>query len=314
MPALRNRVQNVWPRLVAAATLLFAAGLTTVTNVHATPYAIVDDRGIQITLHGAPQRIVSLLPSLTESVCTLGRCQQLVGVDRYSNWPTSIKRLPQLGGGLDPNIEAIVALKPDLVLVASSAKAAFRLESLGIPVAALEPKNLKEMKLAFSKVGTLLGVDQSAAIWQGLEQNVAKLIASAPRSPRPVKVYFEASAGPYGASESSFIGELIQRLGAHNILPGNLGPYPKINPEFVVRANPDIIMVGTSESGNLASRPGWANMNAVKNQRVCAFSPEQGDILVRAGPRMVQATELMVSCLSGKLNPASADNTGRTVP
>ena len=88
--------------------------------------------------HAAPQRIVSLLPSLTESVCELGACSRLVGVDRYSNWPTSVQQLPRVGGGIDPNIEAIVALKPDLVLMAESTRAAERLQALGLKVLMLE--------------------------------------------------------------------------------------------------------------------------------------------------------------------------------
>ena len=84
---------------------------------------VVDDRGFRTTLAHAPQRIVSLLPSLTETICELGYCQRLVGVDRYSNFPASLQNLPQLGGGLDPNIEAIVALKPDVVVMAASSRA-----------------------------------------------------------------------------------------------------------------------------------------------------------------------------------------------
>ena len=87
-----------------------------------------------------PHRIVSILPSLTEAVCELGHCGRLVGVDRYSNFPASLQKLPQVGGGLDPNIEAIVALKPDVVLMAKSSRAGERLEALGLKVVALEPK------------------------------------------------------------------------------------------------------------------------------------------------------------------------------
>jgi len=78
---------------------------------------VTDDRGVTVTFTQTPQRIVSMLPSLTESVCAMEQCQRLVGVDRYSNFPDSLKNLPKLGGGMDPNIEAIVALKPDVVLV-----------------------------------------------------------------------------------------------------------------------------------------------------------------------------------------------------
>ena len=76
-------------------------------------YQVTDDRGVSVSFAQPPRRIVSLLPSLTETVCALGQCDRLVGVDRYSNYPDRVKKLPQVGGGLDPNIEAIVALKPD---------------------------------------------------------------------------------------------------------------------------------------------------------------------------------------------------------
>ncbi|MBA4263323.1 MAG: ABC transporter substrate-binding protein, partial [Comamonadaceae bacterium] len=83
---------------------------------------ITDDRGVVVNFERPPQRIVSLLPSLAETVCELGHCQRLVGVDRYTNWPESLKTLPRVGGGLDPNIEQIVALRPDVVLMATSSR------------------------------------------------------------------------------------------------------------------------------------------------------------------------------------------------
>ena len=79
---------------------------------------VQDDRGVTVQWAQAPQRVVSLLPSLTESVCALGACGRLVGVDRYSNFPDQVRQLPQLGGGLDPQLERVVLLKPDVVLVA----------------------------------------------------------------------------------------------------------------------------------------------------------------------------------------------------
>ncbi|RYF01946.1 MAG: ABC transporter substrate-binding protein, partial [Comamonadaceae bacterium] len=112
-----------------------------VPNAHAAgPVHIVDGRGRTVQFERSPQRIVSLLPSLTESVCELQQCHRLVGVDRYSNWPEAVGRLPRLGGGLDPNIEAIVALRPDVVLLSTSTRASDRLEALGVKVVALEPK------------------------------------------------------------------------------------------------------------------------------------------------------------------------------
>ena len=95
-------------------------------SVAAQPVQLTDDRGRSIALAQPPRRIVSLLPSLTESVCALGQCARLVGVDRYSNWPDSIASLPRVGGGLDPSIEAVVALRPDVVLMATSSRSAAR--------------------------------------------------------------------------------------------------------------------------------------------------------------------------------------------
>ena len=105
------------------------------------------------------------------------------------------------------------------------------------------------------------------------------------------------SPGPYGAGASSFIGETLARLGARNIIPAELGPFPKLNPEFIVRANPDAILVGARSSGELASRPGWDALPAVRAQRLCVFSPSESDTLVRPGPRMQEGARLMAQCL-----------------
>jgi len=98
--------------------------------------------------------------------------------------------------------------------------------------------------------------------------------------------------------ESSFIGLTLARLGAQNIVPAALGPFPKLNPEFIVRANPDLIMIGQRSLEGLAQRPGWPRLRAMRERRVCVFSSEESDILVRAGPRMAEAARLMARCLA----------------
>ena len=207
-----------------------------------------------------PQRIVSLLPSLTETVCELGQCQRLVGVDRYSNWPASIGKLPRLGGGLDPNIEAVVALKPDLVLLATSTRAAQRLEALGIKVVALEPRSLADVRRVLAQVGQVLGLPDTDGqrVWLRIETALGTIAQSIPPRSRGASVYFEVSSGPYAASEGSFIGEMLTRLGSRSIVPASMGPFPKLNPEFVVRADPDVIMIGDENFAGLGGRPGWA--------------------------------------------------------
>ncbi|QDL36396.1 ABC transporter substrate-binding protein [Rhodoferax sediminis] len=261
---------------------------------------VTDDRGVTVTLAESPQRIVSLLPSLTESVCELGACARLVGVDRYSNYPASVRALPQVGGGLDPNIEAIVALRPDVVLLATSSRASQRLESLGLKAVALEPHSYADVRRVLDKIGQVLAVPDAQRVWRVIDAGVSAAAQSLPQRVRNMRVYFEVNGGPYAAGASSFMGEILTRLGARNIVPAALGPFPELNPEYVVRADPDVIMVGERSAQGLAQRPGWAQMRAVRGQHVCVFNPQQMDVLIRPGPRMAQAARLMAQCLLDK--------------
>lgn len=265
---------------------------------------VTDDRGVVVTLAQAPQRIVSLLPSLTETVCELGQCQRLVGVDRYSNFPASVQKLPQVGGGLDPNIEAIVALKPDVVLMATSSRAGERLQALGIKVVALEPKRHADVQRVMLKLGQLLEVSDAARIWRAIDAGVSAAAQSLPAGVRGTRVYFEVNQGPYAAGESSFIGETLTRLGVKNIVPAKLGPFPKLNPEYIVRANPELIMVGQRSADGLTARPGWQSIRALREQRVCIFPADEADMLVRPGPRMAEGARLMARCLADKAQGA----------
>ena len=275
--------------------------LAALAPVHALQ--LTDDRGVSVTLAQSPQRIVSLLPSLTESICALGECQRLVGVDRYSNYPASVKILPTVGGGLDPNIEAIVALRPDVVVLATSSRATQRLESLGLKVVALEPKSHADVQRVLKKLGVLLDIPDAVGagrVWRLIDSGVSAAAQSLPASTRNTRVYFEVSRGPYAAGESSFMGETLTRLGMKNIIPAALGPFPRINPEFVVRANPDLIMVGSRSADAMKSYPGWGAIKAIREQRICVFSPEQSDVLIRPGPRMAEAARIMAQCIASK--------------
>ena len=148
-------------RILWVIAILIALGLLMAGLAQAQPVQITDDRGRAVALPRSPQRIVSLMPSLTESVCELEQCHRLVGVDRYSNWPDAVVgKLPKVGGGLDPSIEAIVALKPDVVLLSVSSRASDRLEALGLTVVALEPKTHADVRRV---LGVLLPFLPSAA-------------------------------------------------------------------------------------------------------------------------------------------------------
>jgi len=297
--ALSNCTASSWPgvRNMLKSLRVFCLGVCLVTPAFALQ--VVDDLGVPLNLDKPPQRIVSLLPSLTESVCALSQCQRLVGVDEYSNFPVSVRQLPLLGSGLVPSIEAVVALKPDLVLLAGSSRASQRLQSLGIKVLALEPKTHADLQRVLKTLGDVLGLPPSTAmqLWQGIDAQLNAVAASLSPNARGSRVYIEVGRGPYAASESSFIGQTLARMGARNIVPAALGPFPQLNPEFVLRADPDVLILSSRSSEGLVLYPGWASMRAVRAKRVCVLSPEQADMVVRPGPRLADGARLMAQCL-----------------
>ena len=267
------------------------------------PQPITDDRGKTVQLAKAPQRIVSLLPSLTESTCALGLCDRLVGIDRYSDWPASIKKLPVVGGGLDPSVESIVALKPDLVLLSNASKVAERLEALGVKVAALEVKSQAGVHKVLGKLGQLLGVapEQGAErVWRELQAGVADAAKRVPADLKHTRVYFEVSRGPYAAGPQSFIGETLTQLGLDNVVGADLGPFPRLSPEFLLRAQPDVIMLGNRSMQAATSYPGWNNLKAIQGGHLCVFNDQESYTIVRPGPRMAEAAHLIAQCLINK--------------
>jgi len=271
----------------------------------AQPITVTDDRGRTVVLPAAPQRVVSILPSLTETVCELQQCQRLVGVDRYSNWPAAIQALPRVGGGIDPNVEAIVALRPDVVLAAVSSRGSERLEALGLKVVALEPKTHADMRRVMGTVARVLGLpaEDAQRLWRHIDAAVSAAAQSLPPNVRRTRVYFEVNRAPYAAGASSFIGETLARLGAQNIVPAELGPFPKLNPEFVVRANPDVIMVGARNAPGMTERPGWERIRAVRERRVCVFANDDADTIIRPGPRLGEGARLLADCLRKHVQP-----------
>jgi iron complex transport system substrate-binding protein len=257
---------------------------------------VVDDRGTRVRLPKAPQRVVTLLPSLTESICVLGACGRLVAVDNFSNWPDAVRALPHVGGLDDANIEAIVALKPDLVVLSNSARALPRLEGLGVPVLGLELKTLADVQRVLVLLARVLDTGDAPAVWKRMNDEIAQAAQTVPRGLLGTPVYFEVGGG-YAASESSHIGEVLARVGGANVVPGHLGTVPKLNPEFVVRADPSLIIVGIGTLPGLVDRPGWNRIRAVREKRICVLSTPEGDVVMRPGPRLAEAARVLAQCL-----------------
>ena len=244
-----------------------------------------------------PQRIVSLVPSLTEAVCMLKACSRLVGVDRHSNWPAEVAALPRLGGLEDTPLEALVALRPDLVLTPPSGRLNTRLRELGIEVLSLPTQSHADVKAALEQLGRRLGrLELAQQRWEEAQQGVREAARRVPQAVRGRSVYVEVSSEPHAAGPESFIGQTLQALGLRNIAPAELGPFPRLNPEFVVRAQPQVVIAPQAAFGRMASRPGWSGLPAVR-EPACALSPAAWEVLVRPGPRLGEAASVLAQCL-----------------
>ena len=140
----------LWRKLCRALVMLISicchVGINAAAAQPTGALTLRDDRGVELNFAASPQRIISLLPSVTESVCALGACKRLIGTDRFSNSPPEVIALPKLGGLEDAQIERIVSLKPDVVLAAKSARVTERLESLGLKVVVLESQTHADVK------------------------------------------------------------------------------------------------------------------------------------------------------------------------
>jgi iron complex transport system substrate-binding protein len=301
----RERALFAWPVGAALRRLLVGGWIMVgVSAAAANPVVVRDDRGVEHRFDAPPQRVVTLLPSLTEAVCAIGACGRLVGTDRYSNWPTSVVALPKLGGLDDAVIERIVGLRPEVVLAASSTRALARLESLGLKVLRFDSDSHEQVRSTLERLGRLFGATPAAhAAWKSVEADMALAADQVPLALRGRKVYFEADATPYAAGEASFVGQTLQRLHLRNIAPAALGAFPHLSPEFVVQAQPQVILAARRNATQMKARPGWQQLPALQGGQVCALDEATYELLIRPGPRMGEAAKAMAACLAA-LPPA----------
>jgi iron complex transport system substrate-binding protein len=278
-------------------TARWLAGLLLALSASALAAPVTDDRGVAVDLREPPRRIVTLLPSLTETVCELGACDRLVGVDDWSNWPAPVQALPHVGGWTTRTIERIVALRPDVVLLGSTARHA-RLQRLGMKVLVLDIKTHADVQRVLDTVGRCCRHPAPTAPGSVVAASVEAAAQRAVGARH--RVYFEISSGPYAASESSHIGELLTRLGAANVVPARLGSVPKLNPEFVVRADPQLIMIAARDAPGLPAPGLVAHPRGARRPRlrvVDGASPTWSCGPARAWPKPRGAGD----CLAGRL-------------
>jgi iron complex transport system substrate-binding protein len=254
----------------------------------------------------APERIVSLAPSVTEMLFGLGLGDRIVGATDYCNFPPEAKKIPRVGGLGTPNIEKLLSLAPDLV-VATDLERKDLAEALrrdGIQVLMLKIGNFAELFDAERKLGDAVGKpEQAARQVRDMEARLdaaAKLYAGVPRDRLP-RVFIEVWSDPLiTAGGASFLDDVVARAGGVNVAHDLKQEYPTINPERVVAWDPDVILLGymteaKDAAGEIAGRIGWGGIKAVRERRVIAdISP---DLLLRPGPRLVAGVEQLAERL-----------------
>lgn len=252
---------------------------------------ITDDLGRAVKIPADVKRAVSLAPNLTEIAFAIGAGDKLVGRTSYDNFPPEAQKIQTVGDTINPNIEAIIALKPQVVLVSTASQIETftrQLEAQNIAVFVTSPNSLEEIYASIGKIGDVFGkTNEANLIVEDLQKRVGEIQARLNGS-RPLKVFVQISKEPlFTVGEQSFLTELITRAGGVSVTKNVATAYPKLSKETAFALNPDAIILSDSED-NRAPNDVFANSPAVKNGKVFRVD---ADIISRPAPRIVDALE-----------------------
>lgn len=256
---------------------------------------VTDDSGRELRLARPAQRIISLAPHITEQLYAVGAGAELVGAVDYSDYPEAAKRLPRVGGYSRLDLEAILALRPDLVvgwLSGNDNRQLERLEALGIPVYRSEPRELADIASGLRRLGIVSGHrGEAAARAERFERTLAQLRADH-SGQRPVRVFYQIWNRPLMTINGEhLISDVIRLCGGENVFAGLPALTPMVSEEAVIAVDPDIIVA----SGMGEARPEWLDewrrwkeLRAVRMDRLRFIPP---DLIQRATPRLLLGTE-----------------------
>lgn len=264
---------------------------------------VTDEVGRRLTIPDDLKRVVSLAPSITEVIFALGRENLLKGVSRFSDYPPAARKLPSVGSYVQLDLERIVALKPDLCIGIKDGNpiaVVSKLERLGIPVYAIDPRDIGSVLKTILKLGRLLGADKKAqAIVSDMRsrmERVESLVATSPNKPR---VFFQIGVSPIvSAGTETYIHELITLAGGKNLAEGPV-PYPRYSREQVLGLSPDVLIITSMARGASFERvkeqwASWPSMPAVQNDRIVLMDSNLCD---RPTPRLIDALEFLAETI-----------------
>lgn len=274
-------------------------------------HTVVDETGRRVAVPEHPQRIVSLAPSITETLYALGQDEKVAGDTDYCDYPPAATRKPHVGAVLNPSIEKIVSLKPDLVIGIAEAnrrETADQLARLGIPLYGMSDKSLDDVLRSIRDLGGLLDCQaQATALASSLEERVQAVERRVAGLPEPRVLFVTWYQPLITVGAHSFVADVIRRAGGRSISDDLPGEWPRLSIEAVLARNPDIVLLPKSHTytpslDDFRHLPGWRDLAAVKAGRVYFIS----DTIVRPCPRLVDSLEEVARILHSNETPTAA--------
>jgi iron complex transport system substrate-binding protein len=268
---------------------------------------VTDQLGRKVTVPEKPARIISLAPNITEIIFALNREKLLKGVTQHCDFPVEAKKLPRIGSYVGLDLEKIVSLKPDLCIAIKDGNpknVIDRLESFGIPVYAVDPRNLDSVMETIGSIGTLLGAGERADIlvnnMRSRIRHVQNLVATTSYRPG---VFFQIGAAPVvSVGTRTYIHELITLAGGVNMTAGET-PYPRFGREQLIALSPEIVIITTMTRSDafeneLAEWKKWPQIKAVRDRRIYMAD---SDLFDRPSPRLVDGLEVLARLIHPEL-------------
>ncbi|HEU4719726.1 MAG TPA: helical backbone metal receptor [Gemmatimonadaceae bacterium] len=282
--------------LVAA--LLLSLGACAREAERAASPRTADDFGDTLVLPAPPRRIVSLNPATTELLFAIGAGGRLVGRTTYDRWPEAALALPDLGGGLRPNVEGVLAARPDLVVLYASddnREAARRFRAAGVATAAYRVDRIADFRRVTLALGALTGDSVAARVTvDSVDATVARVRASTAALPKPT-VFWPLYDQPLLATGGgSFLNELIDVAGGSNVYAFLPEPSPRITVEDLLRRDPDVIVLAPESRARYLGDPRWRALRAVREGRLLAVDTS---VVFRPGPRLGEAARSIAQLL-----------------
>jgi iron complex transport system substrate-binding protein len=299
------------PRCLHAKILAGLAALMLLAAAPAGAATLTDMLGRPVAVPDRPLRLVSLAPSLTEAAFALGRGDWLVGVSDLCNYPEAAREKPRVGGIGAPDLERIVLLRPDLVLItaeANSRQLVLQFDRLGIRTFAVTPSSFPGILEAIARLGRVTQAEErGAALAAAIRRRVDAVERRLAAQPRPGAVVLIWTDPLIAAGPSTFLHDLIGLAGGRNLARGQ-APYPRLGWEDMLAAAPEVIVVAAhrGEGGDDAAqalRQAWRAWRAVPAVRAGRIVSVSADLILRPGPRVAEAVEVLARALHAEEGP-----------